>query len=324
MSLPVTFDIPFPVEPVGVSHFASQSPTNFSNWVSQWLINAGNLFISRRLACVLFKAEYMVQKLIRSWSKTISISVFLSIFTILLCCNCFASEAPKPKVQESSVLNKVDGYMTGYYKHPQPNKLPWFINTVISHKEFFNLDQGVGSIIAAFITEVAKNNPEKIYLWMQQIKAVADNEHKLIYQAIWDSNTQQSKRYLKELAKSDNKQVSNVAKQVMKKPPEDILNKKIDGLVLDQLWASYEASGNDKYLIRILEVANEDPKKYEFKLRDKELVTIDVLNIAAATWSLNSKRNQDKEIDNKIKKIIASKPELDYTKKVMENSDKSR
>ena len=37
-----------------------------------------------------------------------------------------------------------------------------------------------------------------------------------------------------------------------------------------------------------------------------------VVTIYSAIWSLDANRKQDKEIDNKIKKIIAARPDLDY------------
>lgn len=276
----------------------------------------------------------------------------LAISLILLCCSCFAAGSAKEPNEESKAGEKISEYMVKYYKHPQPDSLPWFINSLMDSKQFSTtrLDFQLG-IYTAFITVVAKNNPEKIETWMKQLKLMNDREYKTIYRAIWNANTKQSKQYLEVMVKSSNLKAAKIAAEVITVPPEDILNKKITADTLDQLWASYEASGDNIYLMKIIEFINQDDyflimgaeiynrkrlhdlmgtidhktaisyddlidslkKKYPQNYQEKFL---HAAAVGAAIWSMDSNREQDQTIDEKVEKFISKNPKSDYRAKI--------
>ena len=77
----------------------------------------------------------------------------------------------------------------------------------------------------------------------------------------------------------------------------------LSGGWIDRAWAAYGANGNPEYLKRILMIASS--KKLTEIYADDGLID-------TATWFLNSMREQDNIVDEKIRAIIADNPKLEY------------
>lgn len=166
-------------------------------------------------------------------NKNINLTFFLGFFLTILYCSCFADELPHQTVQQSfQSLEQIENpeqlgnYLANYYKNPRPEEIPKFVDILLSDKEFLNPFNG--AVVMAFLTRVAKDNPEKINGWFEQIKTSSPNKLVYIYWAIWDSDTQQSREFLKRLENSDDKLLSGIAKEITSRPPEeDILDEKM-------------------------------------------------------------------------------------------------
>jgi len=149
-------------------------------------------------------------------NKNINLRLFLGFFLIILYCPCFADELPHQTASQSfQSLEQIENseqlgdYLSNYYKNPRSEEIPKFVDILLGNKEFLNPFNG--AVVMTFLTMVAKDNPEKINGWFEQIKTSSPNKLAYIYCAIWDSDTQQSREFLKRLEHSDDKILSGIA-----------------------------------------------------------------------------------------------------------------
>ena|SRR5688572_15143924 len=137
-------------------------------------------------------------------------------------------------------------------------------------------------------------------------------------------------------------------------PPQTakIININDNPANLDQLWKAYDASRDDRYLLKIIQYVNDndfiliaayeivnrqylcdistklgkpsdclsnddiiESIKKQYPNNSKQMIHKAVV-VSAALWSLESNRHQDKTIDKKIKQIFDKNPDLDYWKKI--------
>jgi len=245
-----------------------------------------------------------------SSNKNTNLMFFLGFFLTILYCSCFADELSHQTAQQSfQSLEQIENpeqlgnYIANYYKNPKPGEIPKLVDILLGDKNFMNPFNA--AVVMAFLTRVAKDNPEKIKEWFEQIKISSPNKLANIYRAIWDSDTQQSREFLEKLANGDDKLLSGIAKKITSRPPEeDILDEKmLSGGWIDRAWAVYAASGDSEYLKRILMIISS--KKLTEIYADDGLISM-------ATWSLNSMRKKDKIVDEKVRAIIADNPKLEY------------
>ncbi len=120
-----------------------------------------------------------------------------------------------------------------------------------------------------------------------------------------DSNTQQSKEFLEKLTNINDELLARIAQTIISQPPEeDVLEEKfLSGGWIDRAWAMCGASGDDRYLKKILMIASS--KNFTEIYADDGLINM-------ASWSLNSMLKQDKTVDEKIRAMIADNPKLEY------------
>jgi hypothetical protein len=241
-------------------------------------------------------------------SKNINSVLILGFFLTILCNFCFADE-PQPiqpiyqNLEQIENLEQLGNYIANYYKNPEPQKIPKFIDILCGDKDF--LDSFSGAPIMTFLTRVVKDNPEKIKEWLEQIKTSDLNKLFYIYQAIWDSDTQQSRAFLQGLTNNADRLLARVARKITSRPPEeDVLTEKmLSGGWIDRAWAAYAANGDNNYLKRILKIAAS--KNFTEIYADDGLVDM-------AIWSLNSMRKKDKIVDEKVISLINENPKLEY------------
>lgn len=232
------------------------------------------------------------------------------VFLTVLYGSCFAdnfsselSEQPFKNLEQIENSKQLGNYISSYYKNPQPGEIPKLIGVLLGDRGFMNSFNA--AVFMEFLTRVAKDNPDKIAGWFEQIK-LPHNKLVLIYIAIWNSNTQQSRELLEKLAGSSNDELlSKIAKTISSRPPEeDVLDEKFFSFGwIDRAWAAYGASGSNEYLKKILMIISSK--------RSTKIDADDGL-IKLATWSLNSMRKQDATVDEKVGTIIATNPELEY------------
>jgi hypothetical protein len=136
-------------------------------------------------------------------------------------------------------------WMTFYYTYPQPDR---FVSEVRGMSKSAVLSKpSAEPPIVAFLSRVMAKNPEKVSAWMAALADLPDNDKETLNKAVWFSNTDAGKAYLKK---------HGLAKY-LEKPAPDTLKMEIDSpSVLDMLWGCFFATGDDAPIRRIVSALN--------------------------------------------------------------------
>lgn len=207
-----------------------------------------------------------------------------------------------------------------YYTDPTPNELPKMINLAIQCKSFdreheHNIRQGEPNYISPmpyFFAQIFAAHPDKIESWMTQIKFTSDYQEKIIYSALWESNTHVGEKYLTQIA-SGNTHSAKIAKKIMANPRQNILQKAITPESLDELWASFFATGDAQYIARIISTLSWQSLLISDEPLTKENFYKTVAYLAAK-WSLYANAKQDPNIRKKCEEML---PQFDSSIQTM-------
>ncbi|MBY0358107.1 MAG: hypothetical protein K2W82_08910 [Candidatus Obscuribacterales bacterium] len=208
-----------------------------------------------------------------------------------------ASAKQGPKAIEN--LDDLKAWMTFYYLHPQPELTVQAIN--FADKE--NLFQGNSlAPLQAFFSRVFAQNPDKIKAIFSETKAVKDTSRSFILSAIWGSDSKEGGELLNTLANQLPEKAKNeFLKEISKKAPAPEAMPIDSPDVLDMLWACFSASGNEKYVKRIMTVL---PGDKENKDLNKMLLA------SAAKWSLASNAEQHPKVMEICRTTESENPDL--------------
>lgn len=177
-------------------------------------------------------------------------------------------------------------WMTYYYLKPRPELLVPAIHFADKHELFAGNAQAP---FLAFIAEIMAQNPTRIKEWMSQLDTLKPEHHRMLFTAIWWSRSKEGKEYLESLAqKLPEKEKKEFLKEISTAPPS-FEKMDIDAPdVLDMLWASFSATGDNKFVLRIMstlpwvKTAQDDYTKMAIG--------------SAAKWSLTSNAQQHPQV----------------------------
>lgn len=243
-------------------------------------------------------------------------TVCLSSSVIAPDCLAKHSDAKKGENQEEQIapksIDSVDAlsrWMTYYYVHPQPDLI---VSALLFADKQGLLTGDATAPMQAFTSKVFAQNPEKLKDWFSQLGSLSENGKTLIITAIWWSGSKEGKELLDSITTNlPEKPKAEFKKQIEKSPPE-LEKMEIESPdVLDMLWACFSATGDEKYVKRLLNVLTWSSSD------SKDLPKM--LIVSAARWSLLSNLDQHakvKEICESLKKQDADlKP---YIEKLLE------
>lgn len=165
-------------------------------------------------------------------------------------------------------------WMNYFYQMPTPEKTPYMINAMISSNQLDQLQPYRAEDTTVFFAHLFKQYPDKIEPWMSQIRFKGEQSKRIIFKAIWDSNTSSGRAYLKQIAQSSPSD-AQLIHPITSHPPLNVLAEKMSPDTLDHLWAAFFVTGNVKFLKPIIHAANITPITKEQER-----------TAAAATWSL--------------------------------------
>jgi len=166
-------------------------------------------------------------------------------------------------------------------------------------------DPGSHGSTIGFYSEVFKNNPSKLKVWIEEIDALSnENSEMVFWVALWMSNTIEGSRYLKnksEKEKGERKEtltgfLSNEPwdlKNIMPQSPEDN----------DILWGTFYASGNPDYIVPIIDAAT----RYDEKDSLNEFVTAGTAKWSLSANALVSEIVMDTLLSEKEKRLLKEK-----------------
>ncbi len=221
----------------------------------------------------------------------------------LACSWCLlASPATAPAAGEKTPAIG-DDWLTFYYRNPNPDQLvpqlkAWSAEGTLR-------DQQARAPLVAFLSQVFRQNADRINEWYSQLKDLPAVDLETLTLALWMSDTKAGKQLLQ-------KELPSVYGE---KPPPDILKLKLDSAsTLDLLWGYYFATGDSQALRRIVSMFNfaDAPDKVKGVPDDRTPLYKTLPD--AAKWSLSSNATQHPKVLADCKKML-SDGQLNATEK---------
>lgn len=146
---------------------------------------------------------------------------------------------------------QVEQWMSFYYQHPQPDRVPEAI-AALSAAGYFKNEQTIEPIIC-FLSLIFRANPDRLATWLPALQALPDDEQAAGIYALWYSNTSAAHHYLAQLAAGVDPATQGLITALQHESPPEIEQIPLSGpSVLDLLWAAFMATGAEKYVRCIL------------------------------------------------------------------------
>lgn len=233
------------------------------------------------------------------------------------------AESNKPttiadRMKPVKAINNVDDltrWMTYYYLHPQPE----LVVAAVKMADQSNLLEGDSvAPFQAFLSKVFEANPQQVSTWFEQLGGVKDTSKTMLLTAVWWSNTAEGKTLLDNIAKGlPEKSRVEFHKQIDKKA-EDLDKMAIESPdVLDILWGAFSATGDEKYVRRLMTPLSWGEKD------SKDLNRLMISS--AASWSLSSNLEQHPRVKEICQKVRADESNMKpYLEKVFADAQKSQ
>jgi hypothetical protein len=199
---------------------------------------------------------------------------------------------------EQLTSENIDQWMSHYYKNPRPDLVPSAIQA-LRESGHLDSDKSLESL-ASFFSFIFRNYPDEIEPWLSQFTNLSDEETQVVANALWYSNTKQAHDYLIKLSESANDEMKEVFLTLLTELPPEIDEIPITApAFLDMLWAGFMATGEEKYVVRIISAlpyANADDEAQR-------------MIGEAAGWSLKSQAANHSKVLSIIKSELQNQPE---------------
>lgn len=195
-------------------------------------------------------------------------------------------------------LQEIEQWMTYYYQYPQPESVPLAIES-LSKEGGFREENAIEQIMF-FLSFIFRANPDNVVEWTSPF--IADlplMEKEMIITSLWLSDTQTAKDYLGLLA-TTTPEVQQYINDLTAESPPDVEQMPVDNPgSLDVLWAAFMATGEEKYVIRIISaLADCDDKDDAIK----QLIG------NTAKWSLKSNAESHATVKSTCMAQLAEQP----------------
>ncbi|MFN8656955.1 MAG: hypothetical protein U0105_11500 [Candidatus Obscuribacterales bacterium] len=201
-----------------------------------------------------------------------------------------ADAAPQTAIDQRapktiSTDQDLNQWLTYYYLHPQPDLV--VPATLLAEKKGY-LSSETGGPYMAFLSRIFAQNPTMVGDWLKQLDSIPARDKPMLWTAIYWSHTKESAAVLDQIAKSlPPKSQESLVEQIAK-PPEPIEKVTISSpAVLDMLWGAFFATGDEKYVKRLISVL-------PWEAQNKDLIKMQVG--ASARWSLTSNAEQHAKV----------------------------
>lgn len=142
-------------------------------------------------------------------------------------------------------------WMTYYYLKPQPDLTPKMI-LAMSRDGVFDRENALPPI-TAFLSRVFAQNPNDLHAWFVQFDDLPKEHKKTLWQALWYADTKEAKRQLQRIAEKSVPSDQDDLEKLLKSKPPALTEVEINsGGVLDMQWGAFFATGDERYVIRIM------------------------------------------------------------------------
>jgi hypothetical protein len=191
-------------------------------------------------------------------------------------------------------------WMTYYYLHPQPDLL---VPAVLYAESQGFLTGDARTPLVAFISHVFAQNPARIAGWSQALSAMQEPNRTALWTALWWSATKEGKDALDGIMKGLPPKAQTFLQTQMAHPPQPFDQQDISTpAVLDELWASWSATGEERYVRRLMTVLPWAAAEQ----KDLNKMTIG----GAARWSLTSNAQQHPRVLKLCMQVRDNDPQL--------------
>lgn len=196
--------------------------------------------------------------------------------------------------------DSIENWMSFYYQNPQPDLIPIFIKRL--SQEGFLQEETAQDSIMFFLSFIFRDHYNKIADWSSQVlQNLNIVEQEVIIKAIFLSNTSEAQEYLNDLYKNSETAIQELINYLKHEVPPNIEEIPIDNpSILDILWSAFMATGEEKYVIRILGALSDNNSQDN---PEKEMI------INMAKWSLKSNIKTHKKVKLICINQLQSKPQ---------------
>jgi hypothetical protein len=223
------------------------------------------------------------------------------------------------KSSERAVIKKIDSqdalaeWFSFYYQHPQPSQI--IPALLYADKSGFLEKVSNRAIMASFLVALLPQNPTLLDELLTKLKPLSMDLRSLLVSVIWMSNNEAAKAkvpmLISVLPESNQNKITN--SMLVKWQP--LIEQKVDTPEqLDMLWAAFSATGDDKYVERLLsvlqegELASAQAMSASVSRGVASKVNLNrVLVFEAASWSITSNAKQHKKVLEICKRVAKSK-----------------
>ena len=207
--------------------------------------------------------------------------LFVALLTlvVLQALPCFARQSSREGFD-------LDQWFTFYYLHPQPDRTVEAILSMSAHGYFDK--ESAQSPLAAFYGQLFAQNPQSIEPWFSKLNSLPKVHRRVLCNALWYSATLEGVEQLKkEAVKAASPDRADIVRLTKTKPPSIADLEVTEPAVLDMLWASFMATGDELYVVRIISTLPWCDEKNDINR---------LLIGGAARWSLTSNCIQHRKV----------------------------
>lgn len=154
-------------------------------------------------------------------------------------------------IDKIATRDQLNEWLTHYYLRPRPE-------LVVSAVQFMSkehlLEGNAQTPFCVFLAQMFAANTSRMESWFGQLRNGPEDQKSALALALWWVGSSDSKAYLKSLSKQGSDGFQNYVHELLADDhPPDLLHDEIsDPGLLDALWASFFASGDERYVKRII------------------------------------------------------------------------
>ncbi len=211
---------------------------------------------------------------------------------------------PKPAAPATTIASVKDLYrwMLWYYEEPRPELTVPAIrfmgeNAMLPFRS---------TTIPAFLAAVFRQNRTQIAPWLGQFDGLEASKRKSLLVAAWLSDTDEGRAYLAVSAARSPGLEGLIDELLAEKPPDIVSAAVPDASCLDMLWANYLATGDKRYVQRVIAaLPRSDAAKPDTQTESDFEVA---LSGGLAAWSLGSNAQQHPAVLKICREELATAP----------------
>ena len=194
---------------------------------------------------------------------------------------------------------KSDDWLVYYYLNPRPEQTTKFIRQ-LSRDGVFD-DENARPPLVAFFSRVFAANPDRLRAWFAELDSLPADDKRVVWMALWYAGTPEATAQLRlATEKASLSEKRELAKLIESRAPAlDEIEIKEPG-TLDMLWGAFMATGDGRYVVRLMSVLPWAEQKADL---------MKAMLGGVARWSLESNAVQHDRVLQICKEQLGKQPE---------------